>query len=133
MSWNKRVQRWANGTVEFPAWLEEPWAAALEELGDQWCRVELARRHGFMGVRRPEGQRTQASAFTALGAVSEGTGRVLSGVSKMLADGVLDAADRPVADQALVDIDDAIAELVATRELIRSQVYGDEPSLKAVK
>ncbi|WP_158701031.1 hypothetical protein [Phytohalomonas tamaricis] len=132
MSWNKRVQRWANGAVEFPAWLEEPWVTALEELSDEQCRVELARRHGFMGVRRPLASESHASAFAALGAIGRETGEVMGSFSGMLEDGVLDEKDAHAAPKALQDIDDAITALLRTKALIEERVSG-KPSLKLAK
>lgn len=130
MSWNKRVQRWANGAVEFPAWLEEPWITALEGLGDTESRIFLARRHGFLGVRRPAATDTPACAFAALGAISRETGDVMGSFTGMLKDGVLDERDMQDAPEALKDIDNAIAALTGARELIKQRVV--KPALKAV-
>lgn len=132
MSWNKRVQRWASGAVEFPAWLEEPWATALEELGDTATRVALARRHGFMGVRRPEAGDSPACAFAALGAISTETGDVMSIVSEMLRDGSLNHNDIEHAPTAKREIDDAISALMGIRRMIEERVEGKAP-LKAVQ
>ncbi|WP_110708530.1 hypothetical protein [Salinicola sp. CR57] len=132
MSWNKRVQRWATGAVEFPAWLEEPWATALEELGDEEARIALARRHGFMGVRRPAVGDAPACAFAALGSVGRETGDVMGVVSEMLQDGVLDERDRQYGEQALTDIDDAVAALMSMHALIQERVMGARPALRSV-
>ncbi|MDT8894214.1 hypothetical protein RSO41_06060 [Halomonas sp. I1] len=130
MSWNKRVQRWASGAVEFPAWLEEPWMTALEELGDTENRVELVRRHGFLGVRRPQAGETPACAFAALGAVSREAGEMMGSYTGLLEDGVLDEQDAAAAPEVMKDIDNAIAALMGTRELIKQRVV--KPSLKVV-
>lgn len=132
MSWNKRVQRWASGAVEFPAWLEEPWTTALEEFGDIETRTALARRHGFMGVRRPEAGDSPACAFAALGAISSETGDVLGAVSAMLADGSLNENDIKDAPAAKREIADAIGALVGIRTMIEERVEGKTP-LKAVQ
>lgn len=124
MSWNKRVQRWASGAVEFPAWLEEPWCNALESFGDEFARVSLARRHGFMGVRRPEGSDSVANGFSALGAVGRETGAVMKAVSNMLHDNALSPSDLPEADEALSSIDDAIVALMDARSLVERKVLG---------
>lgn len=131
MSWNKRVQRWASGAVEFPAWLEEPWVSALEELDDSDTRIELARRHGFMGVRRPKAGDTPVCAFAALGAVSREMGEMMGSYTGLLEDGVLDENDAGAAPKALRDIDNAIAALMGTRELIKQRVM--KPALKSVE
>jgi len=130
MSWNKRVQRWATGAVEFPVWLEEPWVAALEELGDSECRIELARRHGFLGVRRPHSTDSPACAFAALGAVSRETGEMMGSFTSLLEDGAIDERDASAAPDALKDIDNAITALMGARELIKQRVT--KPALRAV-
>lgn len=130
MSWNKRVQRWASGAVEFPAWLEEPWVMALEQHGDEMTRIELARRHGFLGVRRPQEGETPACAFAALAAVSRETGDMMGSYTGLLEDGLLDEKDAAAAPEVLKDIDNAIAALMGTRELIKQRVM--KPSLQVV-
>ncbi|QFT84941.1 hypothetical protein FIU88_08130 [Halomonas sp. THAF12] len=130
MSWNKRVQRWASGAVEFPAWLEEPWVMALEQHGDEMTRIELARRHGFLGVRRPQKGETPACAFAALAAVSRETGDMMGSYTGLLEDGLLDEKDAEAAPEVLKDIDNAIAALMGTRELIKQRVM--KPSLQVV-
>ncbi|WP_062359814.1 hypothetical protein [Vreelandella aquamarina] len=130
MSWAKRVQRWASGAVEFPAWLEEPWCAALEVFGDDFARVSLTRRHGFMGVKRPESGDEISCGFAALGEVSRETGDVMAVMSRMLHDNKLSPADLPMADEALAEIDDAIVALMSTRSLIERKVLGRNPGVR---
>ena len=133
-AWRKKVERWSvdpeDGGTEIPAWLEEPWMEALEELGDSENRVELVRRHGFLGVRRPRQGETPACAFAALGAVSRETGEMMGSYTGLLEDGVLDEQDAEAAPEALKDIDNAIAALMGTRELIKQRVM--KPSLHVV-
>lgn len=130
MSWAKRVQRWASGAVEFPAWLEEPWCIALEAFGDDFARVNLVRRHGFMGVKRPESDDQMACGFAALGAISRETGDVMAVMSRMLHDKKLSPNDLPMADEALTEIDDAIVALMSTRSLIERKVLGRNPGVR---
>ncbi|MDF3917491.1 hypothetical protein P3W43_01330 [Salinicola salarius] len=131
-SWRKRCERWVDGGTELPAWLEEPFVTALEEHGDTDTRVQLARRHGFMGVRRPALGDAPACAFAALGSVGRETGDVMGVVSEMLQDGVLDENDRQYGEQALTDIDDAVAALMSMRALIQERVMGARPALRSV-
>lgn len=127
MSWAKRVQRWGSGAVEFPAWLEEAWCNALDAFGDEFARVSLVRRHGFMGVKRPASDDSISCGFAALGEVSRETGDVMGVVSRMLHDNRLSPADAPLADEALGEIDDAIVALLGTRSLIERKVLGRKP------
>lgn len=132
MSWNKRVQRWASGAVEFPAWLEEPWATALEEFGDIETRIALARRHGFMGVTRPTEGAQFSCGYNALSTIASETADVMRGFAQMHEDGVIDENDADTAQNVLKEIDDAIAALVGARNLIKRDVEVKAP-LKAVQ
>ncbi|GAA0567634.1 hypothetical protein ACFQH5_15795 [Halomonas salifodinae] len=133
-AWRKRIDRWSvdpeDGGTEIPAWLEEPWVAALEEHGDEVTRIDLARRHGFLGVRRPQEGNTCACAFAALGAVSRETGEMMGSFTGLLDDGALDERDAAAAPEALKDIDNAIAALMGARELVKQRVL--RPSLQVV-
>lgn len=130
VSWSKRVQRWGSGAVEFPAWLEEAWCNALDAFGDEFARVGLVRRHGFMGVKRPSSGDSVSCGFAALGNVSRETGDVMGIVSRMLHDNRLSPADAPLADEALGEIDDAIVALLSTRSLIERKVLGRKPAAR---
>ena len=46
-NWSKRVERWLDGDVEIPAWIEESWVQALEQPGAN-ARLELSGRYGLL-------------------------------------------------------------------------------------
>lgn len=135
-SWRKRVERWftdpQDGGTEIPAWLEEPWVTALEELGDEETRIALARRHGFLGVRAPESTANHATGFSALGAISQNTGLVMRSFPELLEDGVLDENDANDAPAVIEDLDNAIAVLMGAKALIEEKVI-KKARLRAVQ
>ncbi|MGJ8513107.1 hypothetical protein R84865_000006 [Carnimonas sp. R-84865] len=124
MSWNKRVQRWSTGAVEFPAWLEEPWVMALEELGDTSTRQALVNRHNMIGVQVPCAECVHSSGFTSLGIVGGAMGDVVKTMAKMMDDGVLDANDAPLAAEYFDHLKRAAAALAASGMLVSKEVLG---------
>lgn len=92
-NWLKRVQRWLNGDIELPSWVEEAWVQALDAEYQERCLNELASRHGLIGARALESAAgcpvtTFAQLVTRLGlAVELG--------SEVLADGKIDLSDLP--------------------------------------
>lgn len=81
-SWLKRVQRWLDGDVDLPSWVEEAWVLALEPEWRERCVNELAARHGLIGARDLGLQGCPVTAFgqlvSRLGAAVEATGTVLA-------------------------------------------------------
>ena len=91
-SWLKRVQRWLDGEVDLPSWLEEAWVQALEPDYRERCVNELAARHGLIGARALGGEDCQMTSFAQL--VTR-MGQAVEAGSAVLADGRIDAADLP--------------------------------------
>lgn len=90
-TWLKRVQRWLDGSVELPAWLEEPWVTALLPEWRERCLIELAGRYGLLAVR-PVGiaglcDLTAFSGLVGHFGDAAGTG------GQILADGRIDQSD----------------------------------------
>ncbi|MGJ8518060.1 hypothetical protein [Carnimonas bestiolae] len=123
-AWTKRVQRWANGDTEFPAWLEEPWAMALEQFGDDTVRQQLINRHGMVGIKLPTAENTSACGFQAMGAIADGMGQVISIYAQMMEDGILDTNDAALAKQLMPLLKKAISDLVAGGMLVNREVFG---------
>lgn len=123
-AWRKRVERWLSGDTEFPAWLEEPWVMALEELGDTSTRQALVNRHNMIGVQVPCAECVHSSGFTSLGIVGGAMGDVVQTMAKMMVDGVLDANDAPLADEYFDHLKRAAAALAASGMLVRKEVLG---------
>lgn len=119
MSWNKRVQRWATGAVEFPAWLEEPWVSALEELGDERTRTELARRHGYLGVAQSREHRDIACLLRGTGMIQQSSGGATVLMGKIACDGVIDGEDLPYLPEAQRLLLDLAANAMGMAEVLR--------------
>lgn len=113
----KRVQRYLEGTLHFPCEIEEAWVAALPASYAQACRVELTRRHGFLGVLAPEA--APCNDGEAVAAVMSQTGQCLSVLAAALADGALTTADLDAHPELLRSILDAEATLAAVRARVQ--------------
>lgn len=92
-SWLKRVQRWLDGEVDLPSWLEEAWVQALEPDYRERCINELASRHGLVGARAMAADACPVTAFAQL--VTR-LGKAVEAGSGVLADGKIDADDVPL-------------------------------------
>lgn len=91
-AWLKRVQRWLDGEVDLPSWVEEAWVQALEPAYRERCINELAARHGLIGARAIG---TDGCAVTAFGHLVSRLGGTVEACGVVLADGRIDAADVP--------------------------------------
>lgn len=91
-NWLKRVQRWLDRSVDFPAWLEEAWVEALEPDYRERCLQELASRYGLLAVRELGGE---ACPVTAFGQLVTRMGSTVEACGQVLADGLIDERDRP--------------------------------------
>lgn len=120
-SWLKRVQRWIDGDVDLPAWVEEAWVLALEPEWRERCVNELAARHGLIGARDLGLEGCPVTAFgqlvSRLGAAVEATGVVL-------ADGRItdrDLPDLPRMVEALLAVESRSCELRRAAENVLAQ------------
>lgn len=110
-SFLKRVQRWLNGDIEVPSWVEEPWVQALDSGYQERCLNELASRHGLIGARSLNGNACPLSAF---GQLVSRLGSAVEATSEVLADGKIDEADIPLlpdAIEALLAVEGRACEL----------------------
>jgi hypothetical protein len=110
-NWLKRVQRWLNGDIDLPSWVEEAWVRALDAEYRERCVNELASRHGLIGARDLGLDGCPVTAFgqlvSRLGAAVEATGVVL-------ADGRIceqDLAELPHMIEALLAVESRSCEL----------------------
>lgn len=107
------VTRFLDGTVKFPADLEEAWIAALPLPFRESLVRELAQRYGLLGARMPEGSITRHVADLA--DVLRDAGDVAKAMAPMLVDGKIDASDRPYLQASLSSVSQGIDDLVALR------------------
>ncbi|EPO9976601.1 hypothetical protein ACUJC9_006076, partial [Pseudomonas aeruginosa] len=90
-NWSKRVERWLDGDVEIPAWIEESWVQALEQPWRERALLELSGRYGLLPVRPvvAEGM----DAMKVFGALMRRLGDVAGVGTRVFDDMVLDARD----------------------------------------
>lgn len=130
-TWLKRVQRWLDGSVDFPAWLEEPWVLALEPEYRDRCTNELAARHGLVAVRQQSGDACPVMAF---GQLVGHLGSTVEACGVVLADGKIDARDHqhlPQMIESLLAAESRCAELRRVAENVIADIRR-EKQLKAV-
>lgn len=97
-NWLKRVQRWLNGDIELPSWVEEAWVQALDAEYQERCLNELASRHGLIGARAVGAHACPVNAF---GQLVARLGAAVEATSAVLADGKIDASDVPLLPEAI--------------------------------
>ncbi|MGA4634544.1 hypothetical protein ACPA5B_11750 [Pseudomonas solani] len=97
-NWLKRVQRWLSADVDFPSWLEESWVQALDPEYGERCIVELAARYGLVAAREAGSDGCPVSAF---GQLVTRLGDAVTKCGQVLADGQIDAKDRPYLPAAI--------------------------------
>tara|TARA_R110000868_G_scaffold187781_3_gene430395 strand:+ start:4378 stop:5001 length:624 start_codon:yes stop_codon:yes gene_type:complete len=97
-NWLKRVQRWLNGDIELPSWVEEAWVLALDAEYRERCVNELASRHGLLGARELG---ADACPVLAFGQLIARLGEAVEATGGVLADGKIDAADLPHLPEAI--------------------------------
>lgn len=119
--WLKRVQRWLNGDIEMPSWLEEAWVQALDHDYQERCLNELASRHGLIGARA---LLADVPAVCTFGQLVAGLGHAVELGSAVLADGQIDEQDLPLLPsfvEKLLAVEARCCELrnQAQNELIR--------------
>ena len=97
-AWSKRVERWLDGDVDLPAWIEEAWVQALDPDRRERCITELAARYGLVAAREAGADGCPVSAF---GQLVSRLGDAVSRCGEVLADGKIDAQDRPLLPAAI--------------------------------
>jgi len=91
-AWSKRVERWLDGEVDLPTWIEEAWVQALDLERRERCIAELAARYGLVAARETGADGCPVSAF---GQLVTRLGDAVTKCGLVLADGKIDAKDRP--------------------------------------
>jgi hypothetical protein len=123
-AWRRRVERWLNGCIELPVWLEEPWVAALADPWRTRCREELQRRHGYLPAPIPAAAGT-VDDCRVIGLILTEVGELLDRLSPLLENNRFDSDDRPHGAMALATIHRLEGQLVGLRSRIRMAVYGE--------
>lgn len=104
------LKRFATGEVRFPVDVVDAWIDALPQPWRQQALVDAAERHGLLAAPKPavdgNGQVQQVAS------VLRESADVVDALADVLADGVIDADDRPRAKHALSQITELQAALV---------------------
>jgi hypothetical protein len=109
----KLITRILDGTVKFPADLEEAWCAALPESLGLECRRELTRRLGFLGALPP----SATGPATDVASLAAEFGQSVQALAPLLADGTIDATDAPaLLRKALREMTDLQAAIVPLQQ-----------------
>lgn len=123
---HQKLFRMINDAFEdtrLPMDLEEPMVEALDEPYRGRCKVDLAARHGLLAVPLPSCN--PRDALASLGAAAVGFGEVFKTVGPAVADGVIDAMDRPYLRDAQAALRAHAAETAALLAMVE-HALGDE-------
>lgn len=118
----EKLHRWFDCEVSarFPIDALEAFIAAFPDDRRFALQQEVAGRQGLLAVPMPAAGRTEDAGN--LGRIGKETGEAIIAVAKLLDDGVLDDRDAVFAEDAVRQIDEAVAVLMEMRERIVSQV-----------
>lgn len=109
------VGRIINGTVKFPADLEEAWVAALPAAAQTDLVRELAARYGLLAARLPAADGDACRQMEGFGRLSKEFGRSVQSLASIYADGLCDASDLAHIPGAVAALDETIAAAVSVR------------------
>ncbi|MDY6979371.1 MAG: hypothetical protein SV201_05780 [Pseudomonadota bacterium] len=110
------IKRIVHDEVRMPVELEESLVEALPVEWNQRCKKELANRFGLLAARIPDPEhRTDVQGISGL---LRESADVMDAIAPMLADGVIDENDMPLAKRALQEINDLDAVLATLRKQI---------------
>ena len=101
------VRRFMSGEVRAPMDLEESFVAALPPLFRERCKSDLSARYGLLAAPMPTNNASEQTARVA--DLLQQSGEAVAALAPMLADGVINAADRPHAVRALQELTDVQA------------------------
>lgn len=90
-AWLKRVQRWLDGSVELPAWMEEAWVQAMLPEWRERCLVELSARYGLLAVRPIAAD--HGEAIQVFAGISKAFGQLAGVGGEVFADGLFNHLD----------------------------------------
>lgn len=105
------IARFLSGEVRMPVDIEEAMVDALPHAIRERCNRALAARRGMLPVAMPTGCGLEQTRRTA--DLMRAAADAVSAIAPMLADGVLDAADRPHAAAALDQLRRVITDATA--------------------
>ena len=117
------LDRIISGAVKsFPADLEEPWVNSLPEPFKGQALRELAARYGLLAARA----RDRVEALASIGDVASDAGAFLQAMAPIVADGVINEADRPFLKAALTKLSALQCDLASMQSQLAAALP-DEP------
>jgi hypothetical protein len=94
-------------------------------------QIELASRQGMLAIQMPNGNASDDGLF--LGKMAKETGEAMIAISALLDDGVIDSRDKAKAEQAVNELEEAIAVIAAMKAHIERKALGKEHCMVAGK
>lgn len=129
-AWSKRVERWLDGEVDLPSWIEEAWVQALDSERRERCVLELAARYGLVAAREAGADGCPVSAF---GQLVSRIGDAVTKCGQVLADGRIDAQDLPELPAAIETLRFVESRALEIRRGMENELEAhSEPQLRAV-
>lgn len=129
-AWSKRVERWLDGEVDLPSWIEEAWVQALDPERRERCVLELAARYGLVAAREAGADGCPVSAF---GQLVSRIGDAVTKCGQVLADGKIDAQDLPELPAAIETLRFVESRALEIRRGMENELSAhSEPHLRAV-
>jgi hypothetical protein len=125
----EKFKRWFDSDVRarLPMEILESIIAAFPEDRRFKLQMELAHRQGMLAVPMPKDENSDDAVH--LGQIGKETGEAIIAISKLLEDGVIDKRDRAAAPKALQEIDEAIAVMLAMKNIIQQKALGVVPQI----
>jgi hypothetical protein len=125
----EKFKRWFDTDVKarFPLEILEAVIAAFPTDRRFRLQIELASRQGMLAIPMPNGNASDDGLF--LGKMAKETGEAMIAISALLDDGVIDSRDKAKAEQAVNELDEAIAVIAAMKAQIERKALGKEKCL----
>jgi hypothetical protein len=122
----EKFKRWFNADVKarFPLEIMESVIAAFPADRRFRLQIELASRQGMLAIPMPSGNASDDGLF--LGKMAKETGEAMIAISQLMDDGVIDSKDKTKAEQAVKELDEAIAVIAAMKSQIERKALGKE-------
>ncbi|KJV08012.1 hypothetical protein [Methylocucumis oryzae] len=121
----EKFKRWLeqDGSKQLPIDLYDSIVAAFPAERKFSLQIELIARLDLVPVQMPTSSVDELASF---GNIAKKTGQTMIVVAKLYEDGVIDKNDMATAPEALSTIDEAIAALLAMKNTINVNVYGEK-------
>lgn len=117
------VRRFIEGNPRMPVDIEESLVLALPDDRRQPLLRDLAMRYGLLAAPVPSSE--PGDDACAISRLMKETAEAIEAIAPMMADGRIDHQDAPLAEHALVQINEAMAELMSLQARITEILPAD--------